>query len=274
MLTWTSAGAVARPRALQVRIQTAWPNRVPAGAPAPGRAMSTDEVLANLAWFTTTSPRSLPVQALVFAGQGTAAREDLPELVTFARTRGVSRITLHAGANDLRRIVGIDRYAVPVRSLSDAGAIADAGLPIDVTLALSADNLAGLAEIAAAVAPFAGSLTFTYPFPDVATSVPTVADAVAAIGGAVAGLPAALPRSVKGLPACWLGPLHRLVRKSSNRWYVDAEHQKDKALLFFPEVVAFAKDDPCRFCGADAICDGFLPARRRADDPALRPVDP
>ena len=67
----------------------------------------------------------------------------------------------------------------------------------------------------------------------------------------------------------------RLVRKSQNRWYVDADHQKEAALLFFPGVVTFAKGDVCRFCAADGACDGALPAwAGRPGNPPLRPFEP
>ena len=48
---------------------------------------------------------------------------------------------------------------------------------------------------------------------------------------------------LKGLPSCYLGELAALNRRSANRWYVDADHQLDQALMFFPDVVSFHKDE-------------------------------
>ena len=66
---------------------------------------------------------------------------------------------------------------------------------------------------------------------------------------------AGIASGVKGLPACRLTRPDRLWR-SANRLYVDVDHQRDDALLFFPDVVRFTKSDRCRFCSADARCDG------------------
>ena len=82
MLTWTPAGAVERPRALQVRLQRSYPGRVRAGAPVPTRSMPTAEVLENLAFFTARSPRGRPVESLVLSGVGAASRPDLAQIVT------------------------------------------------------------------------------------------------------------------------------------------------------------------------------------------------
>jgi hypothetical protein len=52
---------------------------------------------------------------------------------------------------------------------------------------------------------------------------------------------------------------------------VDADHQLDEALLFYPDVVAFTKTDVCRFCSADSTCDGFFATYLRRDGfPALK----
>ena len=74
---------------------------------------------------------------------------------------------------------------------------------------------------------------------------------------AVAPLEAAkVAWGIKGLPACRLGALSDRLWRSGNRWYVDAEHQGTEALLFFPDVLRFAKGDACRFCALDGKCDG------------------
>jgi hypothetical protein len=55
---------------------------------------------------------------------------------------------------------------------------------------------------------------------------------------------------------------------------VDADHQAESALLFFPDVVRFHKADVCRFCSANGNCDGFFATYlRRAGFPALQPIE-
>jgi hypothetical protein len=289
MLAWTTAGAVARPRTLHLRLHRAYPDRVEAGAPVPTRSLSTAEVTANILHFTAASSRGQPVDALVFSGQGVPARSDLPALVALARVRGVNRVTLHVGVEDLVGLAvvpGVDHHVLPVR-LGPGGAAAEAlaaafagaraaGVPVSANVPLATPSLPTAADAAElALAGGAASVTFTYPFPTGgAEAPPPVADAVAALVRAVPRVEnAGVAVAVKGLPACWLGPLARHLRRSANRWYVDADHQLDAALLFFPGVVAFAKADPCRFCAADAACDGFFPAwAGRAAEPPLRPV--
>jgi len=295
MLAWTPAGAVPRPRTLQIRLHRAHPDRVPAGAPPPSRSLTTEEVAANLRWFTAASTRGLPVDALVLSGHGVPARADLPEVLALARALGVVRVVLHVGLEDLaglEPIAGVDRYVLPVRlgpDGADPAALISAlegarraGVPIDANIPLMTTALP-FAAAAAALArdAAAGSVTFTYPFPPGGPALegqgpPPVPDAVAALAAALPEVEGRVPSvSVKGLPACWIPAHARLVRKSQNRWYVDADHQKEAALLFFPGVVAFSKGDVCRFCAADGACDGSFPAwAGRPGNPPLRPFEP
>jgi hypothetical protein len=54
---------------------------------------------------------------------------------------------------------------------------------------------------------------------------------------------------------------------------VDADHQLEGALLFFPDVVAFFKGEDCRFCRCDTKCDGFFATYlRRPGFPPLSPL--
>lgn len=280
MLAWTDAGAVERPRVLQARLQRTYPGRVRAGAPEPTRSMSTAEVIDNLAFFTEPSPRGAVVTALVLSGVGVAARPDLPEIVAAARDRGIGRVTLHLGAEDLAgggpaamSRSGVDAVVVPLgvgeaaaSMVSAAAALragADAGLEMHAGVSLVPGILPVLAavpRIAAACRP--RSVTFSYPFPvdgGQAAEVPPPHRAVAALGPVVPAVEAAGCRAaIKGLPACWLGDLAGRLSRTANRWYVDADHQRDRALLFFPGVVRFAKEEGCRFCAADGGCDGFF----------------
>ncbi len=274
MLAWTSAGAVARPRTLQIRLDHAWPDRVRAGAPSPSRGLTTPEFIANLRWFTDPGPRGQPVDALVLSGQTVATRDDLGEIVGTARALGITHVTLHVSGADLSGLspgaipLGVDRCVLPMR-LGDRGpgplraaleAARAVGVRVDANVPLT--DLGRIAEtVALIVAGNATSCTFTFPFPGECNDPPRVEHAVAAVRAVVPELDrAGVPVTVKGLPACALGDLAPRTRRSRNRWYVDADHQQDAALLFFPEVLAFAKTDACRFCAADERCDGFVPA--------------
>ena len=77
-------------------------------------------------------------------------------------------------------------------------------------------------------------------------------------------LTAGIDVGLKGLPACRLTRHRERMWRSRNRWYVDAGHQRDKALLFFPDVTRFAKADACRFCSWSDRCDGAPDAWLRA----------
>jgi hypothetical protein len=293
MITWTPAGAIERPRTLQVRLQRSYPGRVRAGAPVPTRSMPTEEVEANLAWFTTAGPRGLPCDSVVFSGVGAASRPDLPGLCASARARGMTRITLHAGVEDLDGILPeslpIDLLVLPLQpgesgaSLT-AGARAlaaarHAGIRVAASVTLSPSALPMLPAIArAAISGGAASLTFTFPFPVDGAHTADVVPAPRAIRAAAPLVPAledaGVRVAIKGLPACYLGGLASRVGRTANRWYVDADHQRDKALLFFPDVVAFHKGEACRFCAADSRCDGFFATYlRRPGFPALAPVE-
>jgi hypothetical protein len=294
MLTWTDAGAVARPRTLQIRLQRSYPGRVRAGAPVPTRHMPTAEVEANLRHFATAGTRGLAVDALVLSGVGAAARPDLADIVACARGLGIRRVTLHAGVEDLEALapaaLPVDLVVLPLQpgeggAMLAAGARAlrsarEAGVAVAATTVLSPAALPMLASVArvAAVGPVR-SLTFTFPFPvdgSAASDVPPAARAVAALREVVPAAEAAgLRVAIKGLPLCYLGPLARLSDRTANRWYVDADHQLDRALRFFPDVVAFHKDEQCRFCPLDARCDGFFATYlRRPGFGPLRPVEP
>lgn len=290
MLTWTAAGAVERPRSLQIRLQRSYPGRVRAGAPVPTRSMPTEEVLANLRFFTEASTRGRPVDAVVLSGVGAASRPDLDQIVASARALGITRVTLHAGVEDLDDLrpgaLPVDLMVLPLQ-VGESGATLAAA-----AAALQACRERGIAAVAntqlvpaalpalPAVARVARrtavrGLSFTYPFPVdgvAAADVPPPPRAVAAVRAVMPEL-AGLPVTIKGLPACFLGELADRAGRTQNRWYVDADHQLQKALLFFPDVVAFYKDEDCRFCARADRCDGFFATYlRRPGFGRLRPL--
>ena len=292
MLTWTEAGAVERPRVVQIRLQRSYPGRVRAGAPVPTRSMPTAEVVANLAWFADAGTRGRACESVVLSGVGAASRADLPEICAAARARGMQRVTLHAGVEDLEAFraegLPVDQVVLPLQP-GEAGATLAAGARVilacraagmsvvaNTVLAPSALALLPAAARAAVAARVTG-FTLTFPFPVDGAQAGAVVPgprAVAALRDVVPGLlDAGVAVAIKGLPICYLGDLGRLVRRSANRWYVDADHQLGKALLFFPDVVAFHKAETCRFCTADARCDGFFATYlRRPGFPPLTPI--
>jgi hypothetical protein len=153
------------------------------------------------------------------------------------------------------------------------------GLSVATNTVLSEAALGELSSMARLLATLRPArATLTYPFPvngSDATSAPPPSRAISALRGVVDVLErAGVGVAVKGLPACYLGRDARLLQRSHNRWYVDADHQKAQALLFFPTVVAFHKDEVCRFCALDDRCDGFFAAYlHRPGTPPLAPVE-
>jgi hypothetical protein len=267
VLKWTGAGAVAAPDVLQVRLTTRFPGRVEAGAPAPSRELSDDEARANVRFFAVEKkgPRGSGITGLVLSGFALADRPGLAGVIADARSMGVTRVTAHVARGEGRAVgeaLPVDAAAVTVAAdadLDDVSALRVAGRFVTAVLLLDDATLPRLQALASGLAGVRPDrVVMTWPFPGgSSTSVPH-ADAVsAALPDPVAALEAAgIPTGIKGLPACALGALHQRFWRSGNRWYVDADHQKDRALLFFPDVVRFARTDECRFCAAAERCDG------------------
>jgi hypothetical protein len=148
------------------------------------------------------------------------------------------------------------------RAAEAIDACRDAGIQVAANTVLREDAVDGLSDLARLLARTrTHSLTLSYPFPTGGPQPdpPRPDRLLPSLHQAVTQLEAvgAQPR-IKGLPACWLGPLASRLQPSSNRWYVDADHQLAQALLFFPDVLAFYKADVCRFCTLDHRCDGFF----------------
>ena len=304
MISWTEAGAVERPTTLQVRLQRSYPGRVRAGAPVPTRSMSTRDVLDNIRHFTQgqRGPRGVPCDALVLSGVGVVNRPDLLEISGAARRFGVRRITLHTGGEDLEQLearlgeqdgsggpAAFDHVVVPFQpvavgrglstALRSASHCKAAGTRVTVNTVLTQRAVERLQAVARGILRLEpDSVVFTYPFPvngNDSAEPPPVARTLAALRSALALLvPAGIQPRIKGLPACYLGEDSRYLGRTSNRWYVDADHQLDDALLFFPEVVSFHKEEICRFCSVDGQCDGFFATYlRRPGFPPLDPLD-
>ncbi|MBN1335734.1 MAG: hypothetical protein JXB39_07215 [Deltaproteobacteria bacterium] len=296
MLSWTAKGAVQMPETVQIRVQRSYPGRIRAGAPVPTRSMSEEEVLDNVRWFTEgeRGPRGVPSTGLVLSGVGVVSRPDSPRVLAAARLLGIRRVVLHVGGEDLESFRAdpwhalVDVLVVPVQPVEvegglEAGARAvrscrEAGVRVAVNTVLDAravDRLAAVARSVVRMQP--DEVTFTYPFPihgSQGAAPPPIARTVTLLGQAIRVLEAGgIQPRVKGLPACYLGEYAKCLGPSQNRWYVDADHQKDGALLFFPDVVSFHKEEVCRFCRLDDTCDGFFATYlRRSGFPPLDPL--
>ncbi|MCB9744221.1 MAG: hypothetical protein H6741_03450 [Alphaproteobacteria bacterium] len=273
---------------LQLRVQRAYPGRVRAGAPVPTRSMSPEEVIGNLSFFTKEleGPRSQGCNGLVMSGVGVASREDVADALRQGREWGIEYVVLHVGKEDLdafqpERYAGlVDTVVVPVQPGPTGGSLRagaaairrchEANIRVVANTVLSSVALPDLTPAARAIAsakPHAAA--FTYPFPiagNTSVHVPGVRAAVSALERAVDIIErAGVQVDLKGLPACYLGRLAGRLRRTANRWYVDADHQRGDALLFFPGVVSFTKTDECRFCEMDGACDGFFATYLRRD---------
>lgn len=268
MLSWTRAGAVETPTTVQIRVTRDFPGRVEAAAPGPERSLSDAEVQDNVDHFTRKrrGPRTTPCHALVLSGVRLDERPDLAPILDDARSAGVTRVVLHLGPGDrdrlLRSPIGrrVDAVAIVVRDETDLADVAAlrSGPAVTAVVLLDEHGLSRLDNLAAGLARVGPQrVVLTWPFPP-AAAPPHAARVAAALPTALATLDAAaVPCHVKGLPACVLGAVGpERVARSANRWYVDAAHQKDGALLFFPDVVRFAKADVCRFCAWGDRCDG------------------
>ena len=274
MLQWTSSGAVATPRTIQIRVQRSHPDRVAVGAPDATRSLSPQELLANIRFFTEglKGPRTTPCTRLVLSGVGVARRPDLVDAVDLATELGIEEVILHASASDLskqsRRLVRVSRMVLPIPLQSPdrermQRSLREMKTPWIGLLRLSALPSAPL-EVESLIDGVMESppdeLILSSPFPvDLQTPAPDVSKARLWLKAIEERLdPSSTPWRVQGLPACYLPEAHRRTRRAGNRWYVDSEHQLEEALRFFPDVMRFYKSEGCRFCVLDGRCDGFF----------------
>ncbi len=251
-LRWTRTGAVATPETLHLRIEPEFPGRVAAGAPLPSRALTDDEIVDNVRSFVDPGPRGRPVRAVVLSGVTRARLDTLPGVVARVRALGIPRVVVHLPVGLARDVPGVDEIAVAVRDPDEARSAV--GLVASVPLERPVlDRLPPVLEALRG----ARRVTLLWPLPG-SDDPPAAGRVVAALRAAHQALEA-LPWGIKGLPPCALvdlpGAASRVWR-SANRWYVDADHQGQAALLWRPDLVRFDKRDTCRFCAVDARCDG------------------
>ncbi len=292
MLRWTPSGAVSAPTSVQIRVHPLAGSSVAAGAPTPGRSLRPEELRAAILHFTAgmRTPRTRPCTTLLLSGQGLLSLPELPELLALAAAEGIQEVVLHIGAT----VEEIDpppflpgrppriALALPVvdPAAPEVQAIARArrrGVPVSTTTLLDRAALASLDGLVPLLSRLGGPHTLTWPLPTgpgaVASAPPLRAalDRLLPVLDRLRPLVHGLDRprsglSVKGLPACFLGPHADLVHRTGNRWYVDAEHQSDKALLFLPDVLRYARREACRFCALAGACDGFFDCYLEQDD--------
>ena len=287
MLRWTPRGAVSLPTTLQIRLEQAYPGRIRAGAPVPSRSLTPSELQHNLRHFTEgqQGPRTRPCSGLVLSGAGVVQRPDLPEALSLARRLGMKRVVAHLEVDDLHgaglaALPSLDRLVLPVRgSIGPLRAALEGPLAgRDVVVhAILEPSLLPLAKelLACLLAARPAGVAWTFPYPGTPGPWLRPDEAVASISPVLDRLEAAkVPSWVNGLPACLLGRHAKTLRRAANRWYVDADRQAGAALLFFPDVLAFHKSESCRFCAADAVCDGFFKEwLQQPGWPGLTPLD-
>lgn len=264
MLVFTARGGFVRPRALQIRVHPGAQGLLSAGAPVASEAMSADAVEAEVRAFADPGGRGVPVRSVVLSGTD-GWTGDLDDLVARCRRAGATHVTVHG-----RRAAGADALATLFDDPSQPWVPWTRGHHTAV-VPLTDAVVAALPEVVPAVAD-ADRLVLTWPFPPHGRPAP-----VAAVDDALTRASSALAQrrdwALKGLPACALPRWSAHVRPSRNRWYVDAAHRGDDALLFVPGVLAMAKVDACRACPVDGTCDGAPAAWRDAGKlPPLRPL--
>ena len=252
MLAWTGSGAVEAPTSVQIRVGVGQ-DRLPAGAPPPSRPLSSDELLDNVHWFAVrrVGPRAAACTHLILSGVD--ASPDWAAVVPAARAWGVQRIVVHGRP---RPALAVDGWVVVVRRPADAVAGASWAIPLEEEVLR---RLPELVDAARALRP--PGVTFTWPFPSHGAPPPPPAPVVvdAARPAIEAVRAAGLAVVVKGLPPCTLASIPdgvALAWRTRNRWVVDADHQRERALLFFPDILRFARPDSCRVCAWATRCDG------------------
>lgn len=263
MLSFTAAGVVSRPDVVQIRVGARGGTAPRAGAPEPHRALSDAEVRANLEHFTLArrGPRTRPCRAVVWSGVEEAQRSQLGAWTAHARSLGVSHVTLHTDRPG-SDVAGVEAWSV-------VGIAPETLVPllgprpghVAVIVELSEEGVRALSGgLDRIVAARPDRVVLTWPFPPHGDPAP-VAGVRARLPEWVTALGAGgLEVAVKGLPPCLLGDVRPHHARSRNRFYVDARHQGDDALLFFPDVVRFTQVDGCRHCALSTRCDGVAEA--------------
>ncbi len=283
MLRWTPSGAVSAPTIVQIRAQQAFPGRIRVGAPDPTRSLSPQELEANLRYFTQglRGPRSQACHGLILSGFGILDRPELSEHLRSGRELGIRTVVLHIGPEDLFHFEPkslrswVDHFVIRLGAdLKETERVIQAAaahqIALRLVLGLDPETLAVIDQLVSVVVKGnPAAIQLSAPFPGGAAPL-SVGELRAAIANIFDIIPAGIPLSLKGLPPCLfppniVGKRPKLFGRTRNRWYVDAQHQQENALLFVPEVLNFHKADSCRWCSADPVCDGYFESWLAAD---------
>jgi hypothetical protein len=291
MIHWTHGGAVTTPTTVQIRLASQNLPTLQAKAPIPRRRLSKTEFLRNLEYFHIGlhGPRSIPCTAVTISGMDT---ENIQYIEELRNHKYFAYNSLHIDYQlDLWAYLEtvqdcFDKISLPIPSTLDRETwthiekIPTWSVPsTNFILSLANPNKESIEEFIQRYHPLVQwakehdwQLFCSYPFPTNAAVSPLSPKDCAIFLSYLHR--EKLPRSpiVKGIPSCVLNTPSLQTSKTSNRWYVDAEHQLQQALLFFPEIMQFYKSDNCRFCALDHQCDGFFAEYLRDFDVNLQPV--
>ncbi|MEC7983726.1 MAG: hypothetical protein VX278_01100 [Myxococcota bacterium] len=275
MLRWTSFGAVSFPETLQLRLSKQHPERIQAGAPLPTKRMRLVEIDENFQYFrqTLNTTRTKPCTSLTLTGLQEESAESLLAIEKLIQQYAFSYVTCHIDTKSqqiLHNISSVDRISVAIQDpkqldLYDFPRFDPQKLRF--TIVLNRHNLPVIQRIYQWLQPYSqGSIYFLYPFP-LSKMIMQSAPNPAVLDQMLRDLPEDI--TIAGIPPCL--NKRASLKQTSNRWYVDADHQKDKALLFFPDLLRYYKSDSCRFCRLNTQCDGFF-QQYLSEDTQLRPL--
>ena len=263
MITWTPSGLVRTPSTVQIRCMQAGPKEFKAGAPMPLRSLSVQEFRSNLQYFRfeLDTPRTIPCTSLTLSG----LNGDDWQRYECMQEMSFDYITLHLNPssinwNELERYQdSFQRISIPINQEHQLLSIpAWAISKTTIIISLEKDLSHWLPQtIQKANTEDWNPFVFLYPFPKNTESQPLSPQKAIHLLEQLT-LNYLKKPIIKGLPYCLANATHTLFAKTTNRWYVDAQHQREKALLFFPDIACYYKDDQCRFCQHNEECDGFF----------------
>jgi MoaA/NifB/PqqE/SkfB family radical SAM enzyme len=287
------------PHVLQIRPITNCPARCATCTTLIDRSaedMSLAEIADNVRYFVETHG----VDELVFSGAEITTRPDFAAILEVVREAKFSLVTLIssglAWSEPLARACSgvIDRVVVALTPASAAewsnplgrmgkvrrsmSLLASAGVRVQTNTVLLSGAVAVLPEIAAEIeARDIAEPIFLFPFATggaeavTRTGVPAWPAIRDDVGRVLTTLEARRP-VLKGLPVCALGPLARFGRKTSQRFLVERDRQREQHALI-PPFVGMRFDSGCQGCSVRSECDGYWPAHVEAGTvPAPQPL--
>lgn len=270
MIHWTTAGVVSTPMTVQIRVSFRSAQSFKVGANTSEHTISPLDFHRNLQYFRVglDTPRSTPCHSLTLSGLPDDPSEYLSILRQVAQFQ---YCTVHLPATNIPWEILKDsrdllnRLVLPLTPISE-NSIPNWAQPItQCVLVLTQENLCDRTWIHRQLSnSVLRSMRFTlsYPAPLSQQQPPTPTQLQHLLHEWEKLLTEREhPLLIRGIPPCLLQDtpisLTQISSRTSNRWYVDAEHQCESARLFFPELLQFHKDDQCRFCRFSTHCDGF-----------------